>query len=50
MGFLIVATASYSYLKATIGSTFVARRAGIKQAASATKTNNALTITMVMGS
>ena len=41
---------SYSYLKATIGSTFVARLAGIKQAASATNTSNALTTTIVIGS
>ena len=40
----------YSYLKATIGSTLVARRAGMRQAASATRTSSALTTTIVMGS
>src|SRR5947207_9138521 len=42
--------AGYSYLSATMGSTFVARRAGMKQAAIATMTSSAPTATIVTGS
>jgi hypothetical protein len=40
----------YSYLNATIGSTLIARRAGIKQATSATPVNNNATPKSVSGS
>ena len=40
----------YSYLSATVGSTFVARCAGKKHAANATSTSTAPTTTMVTGS
>jgi hypothetical protein len=41
---------SYSYLSATSGSTFVARRAGIKQANNATAINAAAEIPKVIRS
>src|SRR5882762_4194222 len=40
----------YSHLSATNGSTFVARRAGIRQAAIATNASNPVTATYVSGS
>src|SRR4029450_5419497 len=43
-------TRIYSYLSATIGSTFAARRAGTKQAARATPANTTETATNVIGS
>jgi hypothetical protein len=41
---------SYSYRSATSGSVFVARRAGIEQAASATRTNSPATAAKLKGS
>src|SRR5207249_9473642 len=45
--FVDMLRAGYSYLSATMGSTFVARRAGMKQAAIATMTSSAPTATIV---
>jgi hypothetical protein len=41
---------TYSYLSATMGSTFIARRAGMQQASSATMDRIAATATNVNGS
>src|SRR5262245_62606595 len=41
---------AYSHLSATIGSTLVARRAGIQHASAATNINNSVMTTKVIGS